>query len=144
MTNSEIVSFIDEAIRQEMLLGAARNDNRLTGLRNIKSDFNYIASKENLDALDILKRLYKERKENETTYNDAGKIDLWLQEKTESDILFRWLPKEPEKSEVLDYLTRLTDIPKQKSSFKKYQDACIKHFGQKVESSYILEYINSK
>lgn len=142
MNNIEFISFIDECIKQEILLGRYGHKHRLTGLRNIKSDFNYISSKEpKLTALDILKRLYKEREENEKIYIDADKTDLWLQEHTEKEIISKWIPKEPNKEDVFDFLNTLTDIPKQKSSFKKYQNACIEHFGQNVDSSVIAEYL---
>lgn len=143
MTSIEFIQFIDNCIKQEMLLGPNKNESRLIGLRNIKSDFNYIQSKNpKLEALDILKKLYKEREDNEKLYNDAGKTDLWLQEHTEKEILSRWIPKEPEPEEVFSFLYSLTDIPKSKSSFKKYQSECIKNFGQKVDSNIILEFIN--
>lgn len=145
MTNTEFITFIDECIKQEMLLGPCGYKHRLIGLRNIKSDFNYILSNNpKLDTIDILKRMFKERIENEKIYHDAEETDLWLQEHTESNILSRWIPKDPDENEVLAFLSTLENIPKQKSSFKKYQDACIKHFGQKIDSQLILDYINSK
>lgn len=144
VNNIECISYIDAAIKAEMLLGPAKNENRLTGLRNIKSDFNYIVSREpKLDTLDVLNRLYRERRENESTYKDADKTDLWLQEHTEAEIIARWLPSKPETQEVLNYLGSLTDIPKKKSSFKRYQDSCVEHFGQKIDSSIILDFINA-
>lgn len=143
MTSIEFIQFVDNCIKQEMFLGPNKNENRLIGLRNIKSDFNYIQSKNpKLEALDILKKLYKEREDNEKLYNDAGKTDLWLQEHTEKEILSRWIPKEPEPEEVFSFLYSLTDVPKAKSSFKKYQSECTKRFGQKVDSNIILEFIN--
>lgn len=143
MTSIEFIQFIDNCIKTEMLLGPNKNEHRLIGLRNIKSDFNYLQSKDTkLEALDILKKLYKEREENEITYKDAGKSDLWLQEHVEKEILSRWIPEEPTPEEVFSFLSTLTDIPKTKSSFKKYQTECTKHFGQKVDSNIILEFIN--
>ena len=142
MNNIEFISYIDEQIKHEMLLGPNKNENRLIGLRNIKSDFNYISSKEpKLDAVDILRRLYKERLENKNIYQEANKLDLWLQEHIESEIISAWLPKEPSKNDVFVFLNTL-QIVKQKSSFKKFQDACIENFGQKIDSSIILEFIN--
>ena len=142
MTNSEFISYIDNRIKHEMLLGGARNDNILSGLRNIKSDFNYISSKDSkLTAIDILKRIYKERLENERLYKDQNRTDLWLQEHTESKLLEGFLPKEPDEKEVISFLESLSDITKTKSSFKKFQDACTKHFGQKIDSEIILDFI---
>lgn len=90
MTSIEFIQFIDSCIKTEMLLGPNKNEHRLIGLRNIKSDFNYLQSKDTkLETLDVLKKLYKEREENENLYKDAGKSDLWLQEHIEKEILSR-------------------------------------------------------
>ena len=143
MNNIEFIEVIDKAIHDEMLLGPNKNENRLIGLRNIKTDFNYIASREpNALAADIVRRLYKERVENVHVYLEANKPDLWLQEYTERDILRNYLPQEPSENTVRSFLNTLVNIPKQKSSFKKFQDACIEKFGMKVDSTIILSFIN--
>ena len=142
MNNIEFISYIDEAIKQEMLLGSSKNENKLTGLRNIKSDFNYISSKNNkLSAIDILRSMYKERSDNASLYLSEGRNDLWIQENIELNLLNNYLPPEPSKTQVVDFLNEL-DIPKQKSSFKKFQDACVEKFGQKIDSQIILDFIN--
>ena len=141
MDNIEFISFIEDRIFREMMLGSARNENILTGLRNIKSDFNYIASKDSkISTIDILKRLRDERVENAKIYKDNNRIDLWLQENTEANILNSYLPAEPSYNEIIEFLETLS-IPKQKSSFKKFQNACNDHFGQKINSEIILEFI---
>lgn len=143
MTKQEFINLIDGLLHQEMLLGIARNENRLQGYRNIKSDFNYISSNNpNLSAIDILKKMYKERADNVNIYQANDRRDLWLQENTEKNLLQKWLPKEPEEFEVVEFLKTLTDIPKSKSSFKKFQDACSEKFGQKVDSQIILNFIS--
>lgn len=145
MNKSEIINFIDALLHQEMLLGPARDENRLKGLRNIKSDFNYIASNNSkLEPVEILKSLYKERSDNAQLYLENGRQDLWLQENTEKNLIQKWLPKEPLESDVTDFLNSLIDIPKSKTSFKKFQDACSEKFGQKVDSKIILEFISKK
>lgn len=142
MNNTEFISYIDEAIKQEMLLGSSKDEHRLIGLRNIKSDFNYFSSKNNkLSPVDILKSMYKERLDNSQLYLDQGRNDLWLQETTELNLLKNYLPAEPNKNTIIAFLNELK-IPKQKSSFKKFQDACIEKFGQKVDSQIILDFIN--
>lgn len=143
MTKQEFINLIDGLLHQEMLLGIARNENRLQGYRNIKSDFNYISSNNpDLSAIDILKKMYKERADNVNIYQANDRRDLWLQENIEKNLLQKWLPKEPEKFEVVEFLKTLTDIPKSKSSFKKFQDACSEKFGQKVDSQIILNFIS--
>ena len=142
MNKQEFNTLIDELIRQEMLLGGARNENKLQGYRNIKSDFTYISSnKTDALPLDILKQMYKERAENVKIYESSDRKDLWIQELTERNIIQAWLPKEPDEIEVVDFLNTLTDIPKTKSSFKKFQDACLEKFEQKVDSQIILKFI---
>lgn len=143
VNKQEFIILIDGAIRQEMLLGIARDEHRLQGLRNIKSDFNYISSNNpGLETIEILKRLYKEREENTNLYANSDRRDLWLQENTEKNLLQKWLPKEPDKEEVINFLNSLTEIPKTKSSFKKFQDACSEKFGQKIDSKIILEFLS--
>lgn len=143
MTKQEFIVHIDELLHQEMFLGLARDEHRLQGLRNIKSDFNYISSNNSkLEAIDIIKRLFNERSENASIYQDNGRQDLWLQEIIEKSILQKWLPKEPAKEEVINFLNSLTEIPKTKSSFKKFQDACSEKFGQKIDSKIILEFLS--
>ena len=142
MNKEQFLLYIDDAIKQEMLLGSSKNECRLIGLRNIKSDFNYIASKNNkLSAIDILKSMYKERSDNASLYLSEGRNDLWIQENTELNLLNNYLPPEPSKTQVVNFLNEL-DIPKQKSSFKKFQDACVEKFGQKIDSQIILDFIN--
>ncbi len=143
ITQSQVINLIDDLLHKEMLLGQARNENRLQGYRNIKSDFNYIYSN-NPDALavDILKKMYKERSDNAEIYKSNNRNDLWIQEITEKNIIEKWLPKEPSEIEVIDFLKSLIDIPKAKSSFKKFQDACLEKFGQKVDSQIILKFIS--
>ena len=113
MNSVEFVSFLDEAIRQEILLGGAKNSIKLNGLRNIKSDFNYILSRNpKLTAVDIVKKLHAERSDNAALYTEQGRQDLWLQEYSEQLILEKYLPKEPSREEVLEFLTTLNEIPK--------------------------------
>ena len=142
MNSTEFIGYIDNSITEQMFLGPARNEIFLNGLRNIKSDFNYIASTNtSLSALDIIKKMYKERIDNAAIYKDADRVDLWIQEDTESRILKIWIPEEPSKEEVFNFLKSLTDIPKTKSSFKKFQNACSEKFGQTIDSKIIADYI---
>lgn len=77
MNKEQFLLYIDDAIKQEMLLGSSKNECRLIGLRNIKSDFNYILSKNpKLTTNDILKSMYKERVENVQLYLEQKRNDL--------------------------------------------------------------------
>ena len=141
MNKTEFIQIIDNAIHDQLILGV--NKNALIGYRNIKSDFNYISSKDgNLTVTDIVKKLYKERCENAEVYKDTNRLDLWIQENTEKTILEGFLPDEPSEKDILLFLETLKDVPKQKSSFKIFQEKCIEKFGQKVDSKIILDFIS--
>lgn len=138
---SNFTDYIDTQIRVQMMLGYNQDQMRLTGLRNIKSDYNYIHSKDSKKSeVEILKSMYKEREEN--SYNYTMGSELYLQEITEMNILKQFIPAEPNDNDVLAFLNTL-DIEKSKKNFKKFQDACENQFGQKVNSQLILNFINS-
>lgn len=138
---SNFTDYIDTQIQVQMRLGYTQDTKRLQGLRNIKTDYNYIHSKDlNKSEVELLKSLYKEREENSKTYEQGS--DLYLQEVIEMDILKPFIPKAPADSEVLAFLSSL-NIDKNKKNFKKFQDSCESQFGQKVNSQLILDFINS-
>lgn len=138
---TNFIDYIDTEIRVQMMLGYNQDQMRLTGLRNIKSDYNYIHSKDTKKSeVEILKSMYKEREENSHNYTIGS--ELYLQEITEMNILNPFIPTEPSDNEVQAFLNTL-DIEKSKKNFKKFQDACENHFGQKVNSQLILNFINS-
>ena len=138
---SNFTDYIDTQIRVQMMLGYNQDQMQLTGLRNIKSDYNYIHSKDNKKSeVEILKSMYKEREENSQNYTKGS--ELYLQEITEMNILKPFIPAEPSDNDVQSFLNTL-DIEKSKRNFKKFQDACENQFGQKVNSQLILNYINS-
>lgn len=138
---SNFTNYIDTQIRVQMMLGYNQDQMQLTGLRNIKSDYNYIHSKNNKKSeVEILKLMYKEREENSQNYTTGS--ELYLQEITEMNILKPFIPAEPSDNDVQSFLNTL-DVEKSKKNFKKFQDACENHFGQKVNSQLILNFINS-
>lgn len=138
---SNFTEYIDIQIQAQMRLGYTQDVKQLTGLRNIKSDYNYIHSKNpNKSEVEILKSMYKEREENSQNYEQGS--DLYMQEVIEMNILKPFIPTAPPDSEVLDYLASL-NYEKSKRNFKRFQDACENQFGQKVNSQLILNYINS-
>lgn len=139
---SNFTDYIDTQIRVQMMLGYNQDQMQLTGLRNIKSDYNYIHSKDNKKSeVEILKSMYKEREENSHNYTIGS--ELYLQEITEMNILKQFIPAEPNDKDVLAFLNSIWDIEKSKKNFKKFQDACETQFGQKVNSQLILNFINS-
>lgn len=138
---SNFTDYIDTQIQVQMRLGYTQDIKRLQGLRNIKTDYNYIHSKDpNKSEVELLKSLYKEREENSKTYEQGS--DLYLQEVIEMDILKPFIPKAPADKDVLAYLNTL-NIEKSKKNFKKFQESCESQFGQKVNSQLILDFINS-
>lgn len=138
---SNFIDYLDTQIQLQMKLGLNQDVKQLTGLRNLKSDYNYLHSKNSQKSeIEILKSLYKEREEN-STYYDQGS-DLYLQEITELNILKPFIPAAPKDTEVMEYLESL-NYEKSKRNFKRFQDACENKFGQKVNSQLINNYINS-
>lgn len=137
---SNFTDYVDTQIQVQMRLGYTQDQRELTALRNIKSDYNYIHSKDNKKSeVEILKSLYKEREENSQIYEQGS--DLYMQEIAEMNILKRFIPTAPPDSEVLEFLSTL-NYEKTKRNFKRFQDACENQFGQKVNSQLILSYIN--
>lgn len=140
---SKFIDYLNEQIKVQMKLGNAKNALLLQGYRNLKSDFEYHVSKNNkLDELDLLKKLYKSRKENAALYKGV-KEDLFKQESIESEILEQFIPEAPKEEDVIAYLESCWPISRSKMDFPKYQNACIEHFGQKVEPAIIFKFIRN-
>lgn len=140
---SKFVDFLNEQIKAQMLLGQAKNTLLLTGYRNLKSDFEYQISKNpKLDEIDLLKKLYKSRKDNMEVYRNV-KEDLYNQEYVEAEILEPFIPTPPSEKEVIDYLTSLHPISRSKMNFPQYQNECLEKFGQKVDAQIIFKFIRN-
>lgn len=140
---SKFIDYLNEQIKVQMKLGDAKNTLLLQGYRNLKSDFEYQMSKNTkLDELDLLKKLYKSRKENAALYKGI-KEDLFKQEFIESEILEQFIPEAPKEEDVIAYLESLWPISRSKMEFPKYQNACIEHFGQKVDPKIIFKFITN-
>lgn len=140
---SKFVEFLNEQIKAQMLLGQAKNTLLLTGYRNLKSDFEYQMSKNpKLDEIDLLKKLYKSRKDNMEVYKGV-KEDLYNQEFTEAEIIEPFIPTPPSEQEVIDYLVSLHPISRSKMNFPQYQNECVEKFGQKVDAQIIFKFIRN-
>ena len=140
---SKFIDYLNEQIKVQMKLGNAKNALLLQGYRNLKSDFEYQMSKNNkIDELDLLKKLYKSRKENAVLYKGV-KEDLFKQEFIESEILEQFIPEAPKEEDVIAYLESCWPISRSKMDFPKYQNACVEHFGQKVEPAIIFKFIRN-
>lgn len=132
----EINGLIQVAIKYQNIL--------LQNYRNVKTDFEYLKSNNpKLSDVDILIRMRNERLANAQTYKEAGKKDLEQNEVNELIILDDYIPKEPSKEEVLEFLNTLSDIEKSKKNFKKFQEKCENEFGMKVDSKIILQFIDA-
>ena len=128
--NNNIEQFIKE-----------KNQKMLTAFRNVKSEYVYEQEKSNLSDDELIKKLYNKRKETAAIYLNTNP-DLYESENLEMNILHPFLKKEPEKEEVIAFLQSLS-IEKNVKYFKVFQTMCQENFGQKVNSDYIIEYINS-
>lgn len=137
---SNFRKFLEKTIEHQMMLGVTRNEMELTGARNLKSDFDYRMSKSSTkDESEIILGLYKERLETAEIYKDTN-TDLYLQEMTEANLIKPYVPNEPSENEVFEFLNTLTD-EKSMKNFKIFIEKCKKHFGVKVNSKYIQNFI---
>lgn len=143
MSMSNFVNYLNEQIKAQMLLGQSKNTLLLTGYRNLKSDFEYQMSKNpKLDEVDLLKKLYKSRKDNMEVYKGV-KEDLYNQEFAEAEIIEPFIPTPPSEKEVIDYLVSLHPISRSKMNFPQYQNECVEKFGQKVDAQIIFKFIRN-
>ena len=115
---SKFIDYLNEQIKVQMKLGNAKNALLLQGYRNLKSDFEYQMSKNNkIDELDLLKKLYKSRKENAVLYKGV-KEDLFKQESIESEILQQYIPEAPKGEDVIANLESCWPISRSKWIFQ--------------------------
>ena len=103
-----IQELINHDIKQAML---AKNVDKLSALRSVKSAFLLEASKDGRDnitdeiALKIISKLVKQRKDSAQIYNDQNRADLEKDELAQLRHLEYYLPKqlsEQEVNEILD------------------------------------------
>ena len=103
-----IQELINHDIKQAML---AKNVDKLSALRSVKSAFLLEASKDGRDnitdeiALKIISKLVKQRKDSAQIYNDQNRADLEKDELAQLRHLENYLPKqlsEQEVNEILD------------------------------------------
>ncbi|MBO7211811.1 MAG: GatB/YqeY domain-containing protein [Methanobrevibacter sp.] len=136
------LQYLDTQIQLEMKLSAVSDGKRLTGLRNVKSDFTYAKSQKGAkDFSDIIKSMYKSRLDTSELYKDSNN-DLYVQELIEAEILKQFLPKEISEEELFAYFEALP-IKRSKTSFKLYQDAAKDKFGYTPDSQLILKFITN-
>lgn len=138
MNNISFIDFVNSNIERYM---KEQNHKMLIAFRNIKSEYVYMKEKSGETDTEIIKKMFNKRKETCEIYKDKN-LELSEAENREMVILHPFLPVSVPKNVVLQYLNRLS-ITKDKKNFKAFQDACMEEFGEKVESSIILEHINS-
>ncbi len=140
------IDYISSQIQLEMRLSATGDPKRLMGFRNIKSEFLYLREKnDKLSETDIMQKMYNSRMANADIYKDVND-ELRFQELIEAEIIKPFLPEELNWQDVFNYLDSIhlnENIEKTKKSFKIFQDKCTSHFGQKVDSKVILDYIDT-
>lgn len=143
---NKFIDYLNEQIKVQMLLGSAKNTLLLTGYRNLKSDFEYQMSKNSkLDEVELLRKLYKSRKENAEFYKNEKGTDhpLFQQEAIEVEILEPFIPQAPKEADVIMFLESKWPISRSKMNFPIYQNACVEQFGQKVDPKIIFKFISN-
>lgn len=138
MNNISFIDFVNSNIEKYM---KEQNHKMLIASRNIKSEYVYTKEKSGSTDGEIIKKMFNKRKETCEIYRDKN-LELFEAENREMIILYPFLPVSVPKNVILQYLKGLS-IVKDKKNFKAFQDACVEEFGEKVESSIILEHINS-
>ena len=138
MNNTSFIDFVNSNIEKYM---KEQNHKMLIAFRNIKSEYVYTKEKSGSADGEIIKKIFNKRKETCEIYRDKN-LELFEAENREMIILHPFLPVSVPKNVILQYLKGLS-IAKDKKNFKAFQDACVEEFGEKVESSIILEHINS-
>lgn len=140
INEADFLQYLDTQIQLEMKLSATSDGKRLTGLRNIKSDYTYAKNQKNAKTFDvIIKSMYKSRIETAELYRDTNQ-DLFIQESIESELLKPFLPKEIDETELFEFFKTLP-ITKEKLNFKRFQEAAKEKYGVTVDSKIILKYI---
>lgn len=138
MNSVVFIDFVNSNIEKYM---KEQNHKMLVAFRNIKSEYVYTKEKSRSADSEIIKKMFNKRKETCEIYRDKN-LELFEAENREMIILHPFLPISVPKNVILQYLKGLS-ITKDKKNFKAFQDACVEEFGEKVESSIILEHINS-
>lgn len=106
-----ISNTIDQEIKKAML---AKDQAQLRGLRAIKAAL-LLAKTEKGSAeeitedteIKILQKLIKQRKESSDIYKQQGRSDLALVEDEEIDVIGQFLPKQLEKGEVEEIISKI-------------------------------------
>lgn len=138
MKNVNFIQFVDSNIEKYT---KEQNHKMLVAFRNIKSEYAYEKEKTKADDSEILKKMFNKRNETSNIYKTTNQ-ELFEDECREMAILNPFLPPALSETEVFDFLNTL-DIEKEKKNFKLFQEKCVAHFNQRVDSKIILKYLNS-
>ena len=138
MKNIDFLQFIDSNIEKYT---RDQNHKMLVAFRNIKSEYVYEKEKTKSDDSDIIKKMFNKRNETSNIYRTTNQ-ELFEDECREMTILNPFLPPALAETDVIEFLKTL-DISKEKKNFKMFQEKCVEHFKQRVDSSIILKYLNS-
>lgn len=133
--------FLKEINDQLAIAMKEKDSEKLTALRNIKSDFIYLTQKTSETESEIISILAKTRRETVKIYEGKSEA-LRDQELRELEILHPFLPEEVNWQDVFQVL-RESGIPKEMRNFKKFQEVVNAHFGQKIDSDIIKDYITN-
>src|ERR1700745_2932837 len=106
-----LITQIDQDIKQAML---AKQEARLRGLRAIKSALLLARTEKGAsedlsqeNAIRVLQKLIKQRKESADIYKAQNREDLFKIEAEEMEVIETYLPKQMERSEIETYLKEL-------------------------------------
>ncbi|HWW40989.1 GatB/YqeY domain-containing protein [Pedobacter sp.] len=145
-----ISNTIDQEIKKAML---AKDQAQLRGLRAIKAAL-LLAKTEKGSAeeitedteIKILQKLIKQRKESSDIYKQQGRADLAQVEDEEIDVIGQFLPKQLEKAEVEEIISKII-VAAEASSMKdmgKVIGLANKELAGKADGKLIAEIVKSQ
>src|SRR5436190_1157309 len=137
-----------EKINQEITAAMkARNDSELRGLRAIKAALLLAATSEgggevsDEQAIKIIQKLAKQRKESLDIFNQQNRPDLAVKEQEELSVLERYLPKQMDDEEITAQLKEVLAANNitSASEFGKAMPLAMKHMAGKADGKKISE-----
>lgn len=142
------MSFTDKINAEIKTAMLARNESELRGLRAIKAALLLAATSSSAgdgvsedEALKILQKLAKQRKESIDIFRKQNRDDLAQKEEEELKVIERYLPKQMSDDEIMAELTGLLQANGITSAaeFGKAMPLAMKHFAGKADGKKVSE-----
>ncbi len=143
-----LLAGIDSAIKEAL---KKKDDDTLRTLRMLKSDIMYEKGKVTTElsddaVLDIIHRAAKKRKEAIEEYQKAGRTDLAERERTELDIIEKYLPKQLDEGEIDTIINaKIADLGEvTKRDFGKLMGLLMNELKGRADGNVVKQLLNQK